>query len=242
MRHETYHLEGPDSADPNLECAVNAFDILKINAFPPASASGFAPEQQQLLRHTDGVGVGVAANIGAQTSQSDTANDGLVRLSSTVTPGVVMVEAAKNQELAGRSEDKRIESNSPSGQHLDKMLLSGTGLLALTETTENTSLLQQSATGSTLDLDHLGVTNVASRRNDVKVEIFTQDDDASSVLQHVSSITLHGLDGHGGLVAREGRWGVIGGGGGDCLGDGSEELEHVLQRSGVILGMIDRVR
>jgi hypothetical protein len=86
------------------------------------------------------------------------------------------------------------------------------------------------------------VTNIAPRGDDVEVEIFTQDDDASSVLQHVSSITLHGLDGHGGLVAREGRWGVIGGGGRDCLGDGSEELEHVLQRSGVVLGVIDRVR
>jgi hypothetical protein len=53
--HETHHLEGPNSADPNLECAVNAFDILEINAFPPASASGLAPEQQQLLCHADSI-------------------------------------------------------------------------------------------------------------------------------------------------------------------------------------------
>jgi hypothetical protein len=153
-----------------------------------------------------------------------------------------VVEATENRKLAGSSQNRYAQSNSPSGQHLDKMLLGGAGLLALTETTEDARLLQQSAASSTLDLDHLGVTNVAPRGDDVEVEIFTQDDDASSVLQHVSSITLHGLDGHGTLVAREGRWGVIGGGGGDCLGDGSEELKHVLQRSGVILGMIDRVR
>ena len=132
--------------------------------------------------------------------------------------------------------------NSPSSQHLNKMLLGGTRLLTLAEATEDATLLQQSATSSTLDLDHLGVTNVAPRGDDVEVEVFAQDDDTSSVLQHVSSITLHGLDGYGGLVARKGRWGVICGGGGNCLGDGSEEFEHVLQRSGVILGMVDRVR
>ena len=132
--------------------------------------------------------------------------------------------------------------NSPSSQHLNKMLLGGTRLLTLAEATEDATLLQQSATSSTLDLDHLGVTNVAPRGDDVEVEVFAQDDDTSSVLQHVSSITLHGLNGNGALVGRERRWGVIGGGGGDSLGDGSEEFEHVLQRSGVILGIVDRVR
>lgn len=181
-------------------------------------------------------------NIGTETSQSNTANDGLVGLSSTVAPSIVVVEAAKKRMLAGHRENRYAKPNSPSGQHLDKMLLSGARLLALTETTENASLLQKSTTSSTLDLNHLGVANVAPRGNDIKIEIFTQDDNASSVLQHVSSITLHRLDGHWGLVARKGRWGVIGGGGRDCLGDGSEEFEHVLQRSGVILGMVDRVR
>lgn len=114
--------------------------------------------------------------------------------------------------------------NSPSGQHLDKMLLGGARLLTLTEAAEDASLLQESAASSTLDLDHLGVTNVTPGGNDVKIEIFTQDDDTSSVLQHISRITLHGLNGHGSLVAREGRWGVFGGGGGDCLSDGSEEF------------------
>lgn len=81
------------------------------------------------------------------------------------------------------------------------MLLGGARLLALTKATKDTTLLQKSATSSTLDLDHLRVTNVAPWRNNVKVEIFTQDDDASSVLQHISSITLHGLNGHRGLIA-----------------------------------------
>lgn len=114
--------------------------------------------------------------------------------------------------------------DSPSGQHLDKMLLGGSRLLTLTEATKNASLLQQSAASSTFDLDHLRVTNVTPWGYDVEVEIFTQDDYTSSVLQHISSIALHGLNGYRSLVAREGRWGVFGGGGGDCQSDGSEEF------------------
>jgi hypothetical protein len=57
------------------------------------------------LCHTNSVGVGVTTDIGTETSQSDTANDGLVGLSSTVTPGIVVVEAAENCKLAGHSEN-----------------------------------------------------------------------------------------------------------------------------------------
>lgn len=90
-----HHLEGPNSADPDLECAVDTFNIIKVNAFPPAAASRLAPEQKELLSHADSVGVGVATDIGTQTSKGDTADDSLVRLASTVTPGIVVVETTR---------------------------------------------------------------------------------------------------------------------------------------------------
>lgn len=90
-----HHLEGPNSADPDLECAVDTFNIIEVNAFPPAAASRLAPEQKELLSHADSVGVGVATDIGTQTSKGDTADDSLVGLASTVTPGIVVVEATR---------------------------------------------------------------------------------------------------------------------------------------------------
>lgn len=42
----TYHLQGPDSADPYFQLAVHTIDIVQLDPFPPTSASRFAPEQQ----------------------------------------------------------------------------------------------------------------------------------------------------------------------------------------------------
>lgn len=104
------------------------------------------------------------------------------------------------------------------------MLLGGAGLLAFAKTTEDAVLLQQCAAGGTLDLDHLGVINVAPGRNDVEVEILAQDYYAGSILEHVSGVALHGLNWYRGLVAREWRGAVFGGGGGNCLCNGPEEI------------------
>lgn len=52
---ETYHFKRPDSSNPDLQFALDAFDVGELNAFPPASSCGFPPEEQQLLRHTDSV-------------------------------------------------------------------------------------------------------------------------------------------------------------------------------------------
>lgn len=51
----TYHLKCPDSANPDFQCAGYTLDVLKLNAFPPASSGRFAPEQEQLLCHADSV-------------------------------------------------------------------------------------------------------------------------------------------------------------------------------------------
>lgn len=88
------HLQRPHSADPDLELALDAFDIVQLDTLPPASSSGFPPEEEQLLRHADGVVAHfVASNVAAQPSEGQTADDGLVRLASSVTPLVVVVEA-----------------------------------------------------------------------------------------------------------------------------------------------------
>jgi len=47
----SYHLKRPDSPDPDLELSLNAFDIVQINAFPPAASGWLPPEEQKLLSH-----------------------------------------------------------------------------------------------------------------------------------------------------------------------------------------------
>jgi hypothetical protein len=93
----TYHLKRPDPSYPHLELAFYAPDIVKLNAFPPASTSRFPPEEQELLSHTDGIAVGkvVALDVGPEACKSNTADHSLVGLSSAVTPVVVVVEAAR---------------------------------------------------------------------------------------------------------------------------------------------------
>jgi hypothetical protein len=91
----TYHLERPNSSYPDLKLAFYTPDIVKLNTFPPASASGLPPEQQQLLGHADSIAVRevVTLNIGPQTCKSNTTDDSLVRFSGAMTPMVIVVEA-----------------------------------------------------------------------------------------------------------------------------------------------------
>lgn len=49
----TYHLEGPDPADPNFDFAFNSVDIVQLNALPPTSSRWFPPKQKKLLGHSD---------------------------------------------------------------------------------------------------------------------------------------------------------------------------------------------
>jgi hypothetical protein len=94
----TYHFQRPDPPYPHLQLALNASDVVKLNTLPPAAASGFPPEEKQLLRHSDSVAVSkiVALDVRSQTRERDTADDGLVGLAGTMAPSVVMVEAAEH--------------------------------------------------------------------------------------------------------------------------------------------------
>lgn len=46
------HLQRPDATDPHLQLALNALNILELDALPPASPGRLTPEQKQLLGHT----------------------------------------------------------------------------------------------------------------------------------------------------------------------------------------------
>ena len=69
----THHLESPHSADPDFQCTRYTLNVLELDALPPASPGGFAPEQQQLLCHADSVTVssGVATDVSTKTSERD---------------------------------------------------------------------------------------------------------------------------------------------------------------------------
>lgn len=96
LRRSTHHLQRPHASDPDLELALHALHVPEIHALPPAAPRRLPPEQEELLRHTDGVGVGgvAAPGVGAETGEGDGADDGFVRLAGPVTPAVVVVEAA----------------------------------------------------------------------------------------------------------------------------------------------------
>lgn len=64
---DTYHLECPDPSNPDLEFALYSFDVLKLDALPPASTSWLPPKEQQLLRHANCTVVGyIAPDISSQ--------------------------------------------------------------------------------------------------------------------------------------------------------------------------------
>lgn len=89
------HLQRPHAPDPHLELALDALNIVQLDALPPAAPGGFPPEQEQLLRHADGVAAHfVAADVAAQPRQGQAADDGLVGLAGAVAPAIVVVEAA----------------------------------------------------------------------------------------------------------------------------------------------------
>lgn len=92
----TYHLERPNPSNPDLELAFYTPDIVKLNTFPPATASWFPPEQQQLLSHADSVAVGqiISFDIGPQARKSNAADNGFIGFSSAVAPVVIVIEAA----------------------------------------------------------------------------------------------------------------------------------------------------
>ncbi|KAK5188483.1 hypothetical protein LTR16_008293 [Cryomyces antarcticus] len=86
---------GVSITDEVSKHSIYALDIVQLYALPPTSPSRLPPEEQQLLRHTDGVRCEVVAfDVGPQPGQRDATDDGFVRLACSVAPTVVMVEAA----------------------------------------------------------------------------------------------------------------------------------------------------
>lgn len=187
QERKTYHFECPDTANPNLELALYAIDIIKFDAFPPASSCRLSPEEEKLLRHSHHIGVGdfITLDIGAETSKSDAANDSLVRFIGSVAPTVVVVEASA-YFMVSKAIDSDDVIDLPSGQHLYQMLLSSSRFLALPQSAEDTILLQQCLTSGTFDFNHLWLLNVSSRWDDIKVQILPKNNYASPVLQHVA--------------------------------------------------------
>ena len=92
----TYHLQRPDSPNPNLQLPLHAIHVLELDPFPPAPPGRFTPEEEEFLCHADGVAVGeiVAFDVCAQPGEGETADDGLVGFAGAVAPSVVVVEAA----------------------------------------------------------------------------------------------------------------------------------------------------
>lgn len=72
-------------------------DVVKLDAFPPASTGRFPPEEQELLSHTNGIAVSkvVAFDVSPEACKSNTANHRLIGLAGAVAPMIVVVEATR---------------------------------------------------------------------------------------------------------------------------------------------------
>jgi hypothetical protein len=90
---ETHHLERPHSPNPDLQLSLHAFNVVKLDALPPASSRWLSPEQQELLCHADCIAVRCfTSNICSESCQCNGAYDGFVRLGGTVAPGIGVLE------------------------------------------------------------------------------------------------------------------------------------------------------
>jgi hypothetical protein len=151
-----------------------------------------------------------------------------------VAPVVVAVEASVDAVRYAPANGKGGEWRGclPCCQHLDQVLLGCAGLVAPAQAREDAVLLEQGATRGPLDLHHLRLLDAGVRRDDVEVQVLAEDDDARPVLQHLLGRPGHGLDGYRvGFGAARGRVRPRG----DRLRDVAEELQHVLERHGVVL-------
>lgn len=41
---ESYHFEGPDPPNPDLDLALNTLNLVEVHTLPPAAASRLSPE------------------------------------------------------------------------------------------------------------------------------------------------------------------------------------------------------
>lgn len=106
---KTYHLQSPDSADPNLNRPFDPIHVVQFDALPPASSGGLSPKQEELLSHAQRIVIGhVTFGIGSEFGKCKAADDGLARLGSPMTPPVVAIKSAANSqhEFPEESESK----------------------------------------------------------------------------------------------------------------------------------------
>ena len=116
------------------------------------------------------------------------------------------------------------------------MLLRRSRLLTPPQPAEDPILSQQRSPRRSLHLDHLRLINLRFGWYGIEIQIFSEHDDTGTILQHVAG----GARNIGGICRssgrslggrRDGGWGR----GGDGLGDGAEEVEHVLEGGGIVL-------
>lgn len=94
------HLQRPHPPDPHLQLSLDPIDALELNALPPASPCGLAPEEEEFLCHANGVAAHfAAADVSTETSEREGADDGFVGLVGAVTPVIVVVEASIGLKL-----------------------------------------------------------------------------------------------------------------------------------------------
>src|ERR1700753_2763239 len=111
------------------------------------------------------------------------------------------------------------------------MLFGCSRLFTFSKAAEDSVLFQQCSTSSTFYLQHFSSVNVSSWWNGVEVKIFSENNDSSAILKHISSgtSTSHGLNGYG-LSMRTITLKSLLRCCRKCLCNMTEEFEHILQR------------
>ena len=122
----------------------------------------------------------------------------------------------------------------PSCKHFNQMLFCSACVFASSQSAEDAVLLEQSPACRTLDFDHFLGADIGLRWDDVEVQIFPQNNDACSVLQHVTSRAGNGrFDGARLSRVSRARWRRRAAG--NRRSDVAEELEHELERNRVVV-------
>lgn len=89
------HLERPHPSDPHFERPVYPFDVVQLDAFPPATTSGLSPEEEKFLCHAYGVTAHlIAADVAAKPGEGQAADYRFVGFTGAMTPAVIVIEAA----------------------------------------------------------------------------------------------------------------------------------------------------
>lgn len=98
---EPYHFQRPHTANPDLDRTFHALHILQLDPFPPAPPRRFPPEQEKLLRHPHGIGIGqIPSDIRAELGQRQTANNRFVGLGGSMAPLILAIKSTAQQTMS----------------------------------------------------------------------------------------------------------------------------------------------